>query len=63
MDNQHWCEHEEKIVKYTILKYECHTKTVMIRIHSWFCPECGVHGAQSEIIDTLNILPTDFRTY
>lgn len=61
MSNQDWCEHEEKISKYTTVHYECATKSVILRIQSWFCPECGIHGAQSEIVDNLNISPNYFR--
>ena len=61
MGTQDWCEHDEKISKYTTLNYECNVKSVILRIQSWFCPECGVHGAKSEIVDPLNISPTYFR--
>jgi len=60
MEKQNWCEHDEKISKYTTLNYECHSKSVILRIQSWFCPECGVHGAQSEIVNTSNISPPYF---
>lgn len=61
MGKQVWCEHDEKVSKYTTLNYDCYTKSVILRIQSWFCPECGVHGAQSEILDTLNISSTYLR--
>ena len=60
MNSQSWCEHAEKISKYTMLNYDCSTKSVIIRIHSWFCPECGVHDALSEMINTLNFSSNDF---
>lgn len=55
MKRQHWCEHGEKICKYTIVNYEYNHKTTTLRIQSWFCPECGVHGAHSEIVDQICI--------
>ena len=61
MVKQIWCEHGEKVSKYTTLNYDCYTKSVILRIQSWFCPECGVHGAQSEILDTRNLSPTYLR--
>lgn len=50
MKNETWCEHMDKTSKYTTLKYEFGNKTVTMRIQSWFCPECGVHGAETEVI-------------
>lgn len=50
MEKPYWCEHGEKICRYTIVNYEYNSKTTSLRIQSWFCPECGVHGAHSEII-------------
>lgn len=52
MEQHIWCEHGEKISKYTFLNYECRSKSITQRIQSWFCPECGAHGAHSEILDT-----------
>ncbi len=51
MEKHNWCEHDEKTSKYTILKYDFGDKSVTLRIKSWFCPECGIHGAESEIVD------------
>lgn len=53
MGEHTWCEHGDKISKYTVLNYEGSNKSTTQRIQSWFCPECGAHGAQSEIIDTV----------
>lgn len=36
--------------KYLTLNYDCPNKIVTLRIQSWFCPECGVHGALSELL-------------
>lgn len=51
MKKQAWCEHLDKTSKFTFLGYEFDHKTVMLRIQSWFCPECGVHGAETEIVE------------
>lgn len=50
MQKETWCEHLDKASKYTTLQYEFGHKTVTMRIQSWFCPECGVHGAETEVI-------------
>ena len=53
MEKQYWCEHGDKICKYTVVDYEHSYKTIALRIQSWFCPECGVHGAHSEVVSPL----------
>lgn len=45
-----WCEHEEKTSKYTILDYRFDDKVVKLRVQSWFCPVCGMHGAETQVI-------------
>ncbi|HMM21975.1 MAG TPA: hypothetical protein PKA10_14745 [Selenomonadales bacterium] len=45
-----WCEHLDKISKYTYIKYSLESKDVMLRVQTWICPECGVHGAETEIV-------------
>lgn len=50
MKKQNWCEHDEKLSKYTYVKYQYHEEIVTQRIQSWWCPECGLHGAESDII-------------
>ena len=45
-----WCEHLDKTSKYTTLRYEFGHKSVVLRIQSWCCPECGVHGAETEVV-------------
>lgn len=57
MDIHNWCEHDEKIVRYTDMSYEFFGKSVVVRIKSWFCPECGVHGAVSEKIEPVSVKP------
>lgn len=51
MKKENWCEHMDKVSKYTNLQYELGSKTVVMRIQSWFCPECGVHGAVTEVMN------------
>ncbi len=46
-----WCEHVDKISKYTLQEYFTDDEKVLLRIQSWFCPECGIHGASTEIIN------------
>lgn len=55
MEKQAWCEHDEKTVKYTNLNYEFGDKAILLRVRSWYCPECGVHGAESEIVEQNDI--------
>lgn len=45
-----WCEHAEKIAKYIIVEYDFENVKKKLRIQSWLCPECGLHGANSELI-------------
>jgi len=45
-----WCEHSDKTSKYTTLQYDFGHKTVTMRVQSWFCPECGLHGAETEVL-------------
>ncbi|SFL39407.1 hypothetical protein [Pelosinus propionicus] len=55
MYKQIWCEHVEKIAKYITVEYHFESETKKLRIQSWLCPECGVHGANSEIIVPITI--------
>lgn len=52
MKRAHWCEHLEKASKYTTIGYDFNDRRLMLRVQTWLCPECGVHGAHSEIIET-----------
>lgn len=52
MKKQLWCEHSEKISKYVIVDYKFEDNTKELKIQSWLCPECGVHGARSELINS-----------
>ncbi len=46
-----WCEHPDKTSRYTTLKYNFASGEVLLRVQTWVCPECGVHGADTEIIE------------
>lgn len=46
-----WCEHLEKRSKYTMVDFRCSERKTVLRVQSWYCPECGVHGAETEIVD------------
>lgn len=48
-----WCEHPDKTSRYTLLKYNFEGGEVVLRVQSWFCPECGVHGAETEIVEQM----------
>ena len=52
MKKQLWCEHSEKISKYVIVDYQFEDNTKELKIQSWLCPECGVHGARTELINS-----------
>lgn len=45
------CEHLELSSKYTVLKYYVDDREVLLRVQSWVCPECGTHGAETEIVN------------
>jgi len=51
LKNQGWCEHLSKVSKYSILKYQFEDRVVILRVQTWMCPECGMHGADTEIAD------------
>lgn len=51
MNNQVWCEHLDKASKYTLIKYYVGEREVVLRVQTWFCSECGIHGSQTEIIN------------
>ncbi|TCL32165.1 hypothetical protein EV210_12423 [Anaerospora hongkongensis] len=51
MNNQLWCEHLDKASKYTLIKYYVGDKEVVLRVQTWFCSECGIHGSQTEVIN------------
>ena len=48
-----WCEHE-KMSRYTLVEYKTAEKTVLLRVQTWLGPECGTHGADTEIIGTVD---------
>ncbi|MCX7780378.1 MAG: YgiT-type zinc finger protein [Negativicutes bacterium] len=50
MHKDNWCEHLDKVSKYTDLQYEFGQKQIVLRVQSWYCPECGVYGADTELI-------------
>jgi len=52
MKRAHWCEHIEKASKYTTVGYNFEDRSLTLRVQTWVCPECGVHGAQSEIVES-----------
>ncbi len=51
MLGQGWCEHDEKTSKYTVLDYQFGDKIVKLRVQSWFCPECGMHGSDTQVVN------------
>lgn len=51
MKRAHWCEHLEKTSKYITVGYDFEDRSLTLRVQTWLCPECGVHGAHSEIIE------------
>jgi len=51
LENQAWCEHLSKVSKYSMLKYQFEDREVILRVQTWMCPECGMHGAETEIAD------------
>ncbi|MEG6584242.1 hypothetical protein [Dendrosporobacter sp. 1207_IL3150] len=53
MVEQRWCEHDEKTSKFTMLDYQFEDKTVKLRVQSWFCPICGMHGAETQVISPM----------
>lgn len=53
MHNAVWCEHLEKRSKITVVDYRCTDRIALLKIQSWYCPECGVHGAETEIIPAI----------
>jgi hypothetical protein len=55
MKKEIWCEHTEKVSKYVIVDYEFGNLLKKLRIQSWLCPECGIHGAKSELLDQIPI--------
>lgn len=46
-----WCEHMEKTSKYTVIGYDFDGRRLLLRVQTWLCPECGVHGAHSELVE------------
>lgn len=51
MEGRGWCEHDEKTSKYTMLEYQFADKMVKLRVQSWFCPEYGMHGAETQVLN------------
>ena len=45
-----WCEHLDKRSKYTNVSYHVEGGQVVLKVQTWYCPECGVHGADAEIV-------------
>lgn len=52
MTSSYWCEHLEIISKYTFVKHDVNGKEVFLKVQTWLCPECGVHGAKTEISES-----------
>lgn len=50
MHNLVWCEHLDKRSKITVVDYRCAERNASLKIQSWYCPECGVHGAETELV-------------
>lgn len=50
MKKQIWCEHDEKISKFTFVNYHSDDTPVIQKIQAWWCPECGLHGAESDLV-------------
>ncbi len=44
-----WCEHDEKTSKYSTVKYSFEDKEVLLRVQTWVCPVCGIHGSNTEL--------------
>ncbi|QDR81430.1 hypothetical protein [Sporomusa termitida] len=44
-----WCEHDEKTSKYSTVKYCFEDKEVLLRVQTWVCPVCGIHGSNTEL--------------
>jgi hypothetical protein len=55
LKKQVWCEHEEKISKFTFVNYHGKETPVIQKIQAWWCPECGLHGAESDFVIQQNI--------
>lgn len=51
MNQSVWCEHLDKRSKFTIVDYHCSDGVTLLKVQSWYCPECGVHGAATQIIE------------
>lgn len=45
-----WCEHLEIISKYTLVKHYRNNEEIFLNVQTWLCPECGIHGAKTEIV-------------
>lgn len=50
MGHDKWCEHSELTSKYSLVKYRMNDEELVMRVQTWICPECGVHGAHTEIV-------------
>lgn len=46
MQEETWCEHLEKISKYSSVTYDLEGRQVILQVQSWVCPECGRYGAE-----------------
>lgn len=56
MSMEAWCEHLDKVSKYTVVNYVFDSREITLRVQTWVCPECGVHGAASEIVQPQALL-------
>lgn len=50
MTRKNWCEHLDKVSKYTVLKHYAADREVLLKVQTWICPECGSHGAETEVV-------------
>jgi hypothetical protein len=51
VNDQVWCEHLDKASKYTLIKYYVDDREVLLRVQTWLCSECGIHGSKTEIVN------------
>lgn len=51
MNSALWCEHDEKNSKYTTVKHKFDDKEVLLKVQTWMCPVCGIHGSITEVAE------------
>jgi hypothetical protein len=51
MNSALWCEHDEKNSKYTTVKHNFDDKEVLLKVQTWMCPVCGIHGSITEVAE------------